>query len=165
MSSELFHYLSISPLTALHWMLAVAITLFIIDIFLQSDVVSWLSLFLFAAYFSLYLDVSIGFPLQWLLLLFVVILSVLFVVYYTLWYKLVAPLIKRAFLRNAVVEVSDRAAGETAIYRLIEGNEFVNWNGELWSAAFANTLQQAQDGEKVRIIRSESGKMLIETLH
>ncbi len=164
MSNDLFQFLNISPLTALHWMLAVAISLFILDIFLQSDFVSWLALILFSAYFSLYLDVSMSFPLQWLLLLFIVTLGLLFVFYYTVWAKLVSPIVKKLLLRNATAELHDRAAGQLATFRQIEGNDFVDWNGELWAANVNLSSARPQDGDQIRIIRSESGKMIVESI-
>lgn len=161
MINELFQLLNIDVLTFLHWMFAISITLFILDMFIQTEFVSWLALLLFSIYFTLLLEANFDLPTQWLLLVFILFLSLAFVFYYAIWSKLVSPIIKKSLLRKATVEYADRAAGQIGIFRRIDDNSFVEWDGQLWQASSSQHLSQFQDREEVLIGKSELGKLTI----
>lgn len=162
--AELFNLLNIDVLTFLHWMLAISITLFIIDIFLQTELISWGALLVFAIYFTALLESKLDLPIQWLCLVFIIFLSLAFVFYYTVWCKLVRPVINKSLLRQATVEYSERASGQKGTFRIIDGKNFVEWDGVLWQASDLSAdvpLHQLCDQEEVTIVKSELGKLTI----
>ncbi len=162
--AELFNFLNIDVLTFLHWMLAISITLFIIDIFLQTELISWGALLVFALYFTALIESKLDLPIQWLCLVFILFLSLAFVFYYTVWCKLVRPVINKSLLRKATTEYPDRAAGQKGSFRIIDGKNFVEWDGELWQAVASEDkqkLSQFHDREEVTIVKSELGKLTI----
>ncbi len=151
-------------LTFLHWMLAVSITLFILDIFIQTEFISWGSLLIFALYFTMLLEANFDIPTQWLLLIFIIFLAIAFVFYYAVWCKLVKPSINKSLLRKATIEYADRASGETGVFRIIDGKFFIEWDGILWQASNVDTdvpLNNYADQEEVTIVKSELGKLYI----
>lgn len=164
MMTDFFQFLNIDALTFLHWMLAVSISLFILDIFCQTEFISWVSLLTFALYFTLLIEHNMDLPVQWVFIVFFLFLTLAFVFYYAVWSKMINPAIKKSLLRKATVEYADRATGQTGTFRRIDEQCFVSWDGELWQAATDKAeekLSQFEDREEVTITKSELGKLYI----
>ncbi len=164
MPLELISSLQIDPMSVLHWMLAISITLLVLDLFIQTEFISWVSLLIFAGYISLLCDTHLDLPIQWTVLVFIAGLALSIALYYALWSKL-QLLIKKTLLRKATPEYLNRAAGEIAIYRLMEGASFVEWNGELWSAQAEKSNDEFSEREQVKISRQVSGKLFIRKIN
>lgn len=154
----ILNFLGIDTLTFLHWFLAVAITLLMLDCFTQTDFLSVLAIILFAEYFEGVLSKLI--PLQWLVVVYVLLLILSFFIYVTLWRKFVYVFIRHTLLRNATRESYESMAGENGIFRIIDGKKFVDWNGELWQVECPN-LYNFHNGEDVIILSNNNGKLTI----
>ena len=109
MSSAIFlaDFFGISNGTFLHWMLAISLTLLVLDVFCNTEVLSWISLLVFALWGTMQFDL----PVQWSVLVYVLILILSAVFYYTLWTHGVRRLVMDVILRRAPREAQDNLAG------------------------------------------------------
>lgn len=139
-----------------HWLLAVAVTLLVLDIFFQTEALSLVSAGLFALYFTLWVDA----PLQWDVLVFLGFALLVLVLYMLFWRQFVLPLVSRLLLKNAVRESVENAPGSTGVFRRIDDACFVEWNGELWTVE-AEDLDAFSDREPVLIQNQSNGTFLI----
>ncbi len=162
MTEQLFHFFNIDPWSALHWMIAISLTLFIFDIFLQTEVISWISVLLFSVYFTLYIDATVDLPTQWMVLLFIVTLSFVIILYYTLWVKIVRPFCDSSFMRKAIPERDERAVNQVVRFRVIEEKEFVEFEDALCDAVVADADVLIYDGDIVRIIAIHDGIFIVQ---
>ncbi|MFI3290553.1 MAG: hypothetical protein R3Y46_01590 [Opitutales bacterium] len=161
MIQELFNLIGISPFTVLHWIFAISLTLFILDIFFQTEVISWGALFFITVYFTSLTSSMLDIPMQWDILIFIIYLALAFTFYYTIWYSIVGSAAKKTLLRKATPEQHERVVNESGVFRIIEGQYFVEWNGELWNASSKEDIKNFTDKELVKIEKSEAGCLFI----
>ena len=154
-------YLGVSPFVFLHWMLAVAVTIFLVDIYIQTEILSIGALLIFVSYISSLFDAYLGIPIQWSIVVFFLCTCLVFSFYYVVWKKAVGPILSKIYFREKSKEAIETVTGKSAIFRLIDGNPFIEWNGELWSAESSAGINSFSDKEKVEILKQESGKFLI----
>lgn len=107
MSILLADFFGISNATFLHWMLAISLTLLVLDVFCNTEVLSWVSMLVFALWATMQFDL----PVQWMVLVYVLVLIVCAVFYYTLWTHCVRRLVMDGVMRNAPREAQDNLAG------------------------------------------------------
>lgn len=120
-------FLGIDHGTFLHIMLAVAITLLVLDIFVCTELLSWVSLLLFAAWGTW----LVGAPWQWSVLMFVGFLALVCVLYYTLWVQCVRRVVMDLVLRNSPRESTEQVVGKSATV-LGEGeNLCIRWEDHI----------------------------------
>ena len=120
-------FLGIDHGTFLHIMLAVAITLLVLDIFVCTELLSWVSLLLFAAWGTW----LVGAPWQWSVLVFIGFLALVCVLYYTLWVQCVRRVVMDLMLRNSPRESTEQVVGKTATV-LGEGeNLCIRWDDHI----------------------------------
>lgn len=120
-------FLGIDHGTFLHIMLAVAITLLVLDIFVCTELLSWVSLLLFAAWGTW----LVGAPWQWSILVFIGFLAVTCALYYTLWSQCIRRFIMNLVMRNAPRESTEQIAGKTASV-LGEGEQLcIRWDDHI----------------------------------
>ena len=100
MTPLLADFFSLSNGEFLHWMLAVALTLLVLDVFINTELMSWAALVIFAAWGTW----EIGLPLQWSVLVFLGFLTLGFALYFTLWNRCVRPLFMHTLNRRAPKE-------------------------------------------------------------
>lgn len=100
MSPILAEFFSLSNGEFLHWMLAVALTLLVLDVFINTELMSWAALVIFAAWGTW----EIGLPLQWSVLVFLGFLTLGFALYFTLWNRCVRPLFMHSLNSRAPKE-------------------------------------------------------------
>lgn len=164
MAEFIFQLIPVAPLTFLHWMLAISVTLFLLDVFIQTDIFVILSLLLFSLYATLLVDVHCSLPVQWDLLVFLIFIALAFAFYCLVWHKLLSPFLCKLFLSKASQESFETAAGQKAVFRLIEHQFFVEWNGELWPADSSCALSSFSDREEVVIESLDGGKLFIKKI-
>ncbi len=120
-------FLGIEHGTFLHVMLAVAITLLVLDIFICTELLSWVSLLLFASWGTW----LVGAPWQWSVLVFIGLLALVCVLYYTLWVQCVRRVIMDWVLRNAPRESTELVAGKTAVVLGEGDNLCIRWDDHI----------------------------------
>jgi len=133
------------------WVLALALTVLFLDVFLSTDFLSIVALLGVSVYGALLLNVSA----KWMVLvaLFSCVASV--ALFYTLWKRVVLKIILSLF-GTGLKEAIHSARGQTAQLREIGGNFFVLWNGDLWPAEF-DSKSFFSDGQLVFIQKVEAG--------
>lgn len=56
-------------------------------------------------------------------------------------------------------------SGQEGVFRLINDETFVKWNGDLWMTATPNTdKENFTDGQRVKIVHSSNGKLTVKEL-
>ena len=113
--------------TFLHIMLAVAITLLVLDIFICTELLSWGALLLFAAWGTW----LVGAPWQWSVLVFIGFLALVCVLYYTLWVQCVRRVVMDLILRRAPMESTEQVAGKTASVLGEGDNLCIRWEDHI----------------------------------
>lgn len=109
------------------WVIAIGLTVIIVDVFFETEILSIGALLGISVYFSLLFDVAA----KWRVL--IAILCWLFVtaLFYAVWKRFLTPLIRRGFT-GGIDEAIHSAVGATCEFRLIDDKGFVYWNGDLW---------------------------------
>lgn len=120
-------FLGIDHGTFLHIMLAVAITLLVLDIFVCTELLSWVSLLLFAAWGTW----LVGAPWQWSVLVYIGFLVLVCVLYYTLWVQCVRRVVMDFVLRNAPRESTEQVCGKTAVVLGEGDNLCIRWEDHI----------------------------------
>lgn len=106
MAATLF---GIEPGVFLHWMLAICQTLLVLDIFCNTEVLSWAALMVLAAWGTLQFEL----PVQWMVLVFILLLLVAAGIYYTLWNHCVSRFFMGLLTRSAPLDGQDSLIGKT----------------------------------------------------
>jgi len=120
-------FLGIDHGTFLHIMLAVAITLLVLDIFVCTELLSWVALLLFSAWGTW----LVGAPWQWSILVFLGFLGLTCVLYYTLWVQCVRRVIMGGVMRNTPQESTELVAGKTAIVLGDDEHLCIRWDDHI----------------------------------
>lgn len=137
------------------WVLAISITVILIDIFLETEILSSLSLLAVSAYFAALVDVS----LKWQLLITLICWLGTSLFYYLIAKQFMIPLVNTLIPKGQKESIHE-AVDSIAEYRLIESQSFVLWNGDLWPVSNQDTTQ-FNDHDKVRIESVHNGVFTI----
>lgn len=100
-------FFGVSNATFLHWMLAVSLTLLVLDVFCNTEFLSWVAMLVFALWATMQFEL----PVQWSVLVFVLALIVCAVFYYTLWIHCVRRLVMDCIMRRAPKEAQENLEG------------------------------------------------------
>lgn len=158
---ELLNWIGLDPATCLYWIFGISITLFVLDIFFQTELITWGALVLFSTYLTLLVEHYTDMSTLWSVLLFCAILGIFIYIYCTVWRKFVKALLEKTLMRNAAKEQTERASGQTGIFRKISGSYFVELEGELWQASCdSEPLSAFSDQDEVSIIKCDEGAIL-----
>ena len=123
-------------LSGLLWVIAIGLTVIVIDVFFETEILSVAALLGISIYLTLLFDVA----LKWRVLLGFSSWLTVTALFYLVWKRFVAPLMRKG-IAGGIDESSLSATGATGEYRLIDGKAFVYWNGDLWP------LKREQDNE------------------
>lgn len=134
-------------------MLAVAITLLVLDIFVCTELLSWVALLLFAAWGTW----LVGAPWQWSVLIFIGFLVLACVLYYTLWVQCVRRVIMGWVMRNAPSESTEQLVGKSATVVGDGENLCVRWDDHIIPIEEADRSGLAA-GDKVVIDALREGR-------
>jgi hypothetical protein len=137
------------------WVIAVAITIIVLDIFFSTEILSATAILGVATYFTLLFDIS----WQWRVLLALICWLASMALFYSLWRLFVAPAVLKVF-SSGIKESVHLAEGDIGEFRSIEGKMFVLWNAELWPVESSST-EELSDREKVLIEKVEKGVFTI----
>ena len=115
------------------WLLALALTLFVIDIFTDEEgIVSWCGVISIATWATW----RVGAPLVWSVLVFIAAFFLAGAAWYWLFRGFVGRPIRNLLQKNAAVEAVSAIKGAKGSLHLVEGRVFFRWNGdELWPVA------------------------------
>lgn len=139
------------------WLLALSITLFILDIFVAGEWLTWLSIIALSFYITWRIDP----PLIWGIVTTITVFCTTVTLYYIFLRRCIQKLVRRTILRNAPEEVIERIVGQKAVIRIVNGTPFVKWNGELWSIAGSTQNTSLQNGLIVTIKGIKDGNVVL----
>lgn len=153
-------FLWMSDSTFLHWLLAVAITALVLDVFFQTEIISWGSLIVFAIWATVKCDL----PVQWSILVFIIFLGIALALYFTIWKQLVNRFTDKVLLKNAPKETLDSYVGGKGEICGEGDNMCVKYNSELHPVAEA-CRDNLSAGDKVVIREFKDGYAVVESIN
>ncbi len=121
------------------WLLAVAITMFVIDIFLPTEILSWISLLMISVYVVWKIDP----PILWGILIFIITFSSVTIFYYLFLRRFISPIVSKTIVRNSPKQKLSSIVGEKVIIENVKGINMVKCCGELWPIASTSPLLKA----------------------
>ena len=138
------------------WLVALSLTLFVLDIFLMTEFLSWggvLSL-------STWLVWKIDAPIKWSVLIFVVTFTGFSFLYVFLFRNTIGIAIRKILQGKSPEEGLYSLVGKKGEVRKIEGNYFISVDGELWS--IRNEGINFMDGDIKSIVSITDGVVSVE---
>ena len=145
-------FLSSADGTFLHWMLAIAITLIILDVFFCTEWLSFLSLITFAAWGAWRLDL----PTQWSGLVFLVFLGIGITFYYACWRGFIRNTVSKTFLKNASEEQINSMVGRVGTIIGERDAACIKVQDEIYPIAH-DCQEGLREGEQVAITSFKEG--------
>ncbi len=150
MIQSLFEFLSLPATDVLHWLLAIAVTLFLFDLFWGLDILSTFALLFFATYVTLYLELSLQLPTHWSIIVFILTLVLAI---------LISTLISRYI--NAHFTLKDFSnqdlTGTKARLIIIAGEYFIQHDGTLVNVSMTNNEKTACENDLVCVVGCSTG--------
>lgn len=133
------------------WLLALTLTLFVVDIFLATEVMSWCGILSLAIYFTW----RIGPSWKWGILVFLLAFIGSGFLYYFVFRVFIGKPIRELIQRGAPDEVVERLKGATGTIHYVDGVPMFRWNGdELWPITPGFT---ANEGARVVVTSIKDG--------
>lgn len=152
-------FFGVSNGTFLHWMLAISLTLLVLDIFCSTEVLSWISMLVFALWGTMQFDL----PVQWSVLVFILILIICAVLYYTLWTHCVRRLVMDGIMRRAPKESQEKLSG--TLGRIVgEGESLSVKYGDQYLPVATENRSAVTPGDRVEITAVEHGFAYVKRL-
>jgi membrane protein implicated in regulation of membrane protease activity len=133
------------------WVLALSVTVILIDVFFQLEVLSAIALLAVSTYFAALCDVAV----KWQLLITLACWLVSSLFFFLVARKFMIPLVNLIIPKGEGESIL-KAGGSLAVYRLIDNEPFVYWNGDLWPVSNEDTAH-FKDHDKVRIESAANG--------
>jgi len=133
------------------WVIAISLTVILLDIFFNTEVLSGLALLGVSVYLAALCDVSI----KWQILIVLISWLISSLFFFGIARKLMIPLVQK-IIPPGRDEALHEAIDSIAEFRLIDDKSFVYWNGDLWPLSNEDT-SHFNDHDKVRIEAVENG--------
>ena len=139
------------------WLLALSLTLFVVDLFVPTEIISWIGLWMLSGY----LTWRIGAPLPWCIIVFIIVLVMFSLLYYYGFRVFVSMALAKYLQRNAPPERIDAINGAVGEVHFVAGKPMFRWNGdELWP--IRNPKCAVSEGMPVVVRRFHEGFVEIE---
>ncbi len=140
------------------WLLALALTLFVVDLFTDEEgVLSWLGVAAVAGWATW----RVGAPLKWSILIFIMAFVVSGALWYWLFRGVIGVPVRRLVQRKAPDEAIVKIRGAKGTLRVVGGKVMFRWNGdELWPVA--NPPPGASDGQEAEAAGMDGGQVVLE---
>ncbi len=111
------------------WLLALALTFFVLDFFVSnSETLTWAACLVIAVYVTW----RVSPPFLWAILIFIAVFCATICCYYLVMRQFREMVVRRTLLRNAPSETLARIVGQTGTVIHANGEYFMRWEGELW---------------------------------
>ena len=138
------------------WLLAILLTLFLLDAILMSKVLSHVAVFLTSAWLCLRFLTWGKWTVFWAVLIFLAV----YLAYYVIFARIVGSLVAKALLRGSPEEKLQRIVGQTGHIRIVAGTAMFKWSGEFWP--IQEEHPDFRDGEVVKCIDFSDGCAVVE---
>lgn len=137
------------------WLVALALTLFVVDIFLMTEILSWGGVLALASWLTWRIDA----PLKWSVLIFIGAFTGFAFVYVFLLRATIGAVVRRVIQGRAPDETLYAIVGKTGRIRIIGGRVFANVDAELWPVATSD--ESFTDGVNVKVTAIKEGVVLV----
>ena len=139
------------------WLLALALTLFVVDLFTDEEgVLSWCGVGAVAAWATW----RIGAPAMWSVLVFIGAFLVSGAAWYWLFRGFVGQPVRRLMQKGAPDEAIGAIKGAKGTLRVVDGKVMFRWNGdELWPVA--NPPAEVADGQAAESAGMQDGQVVL----
>lgn len=151
MSTWVADFLWISDGEFLHYWVAISLTLIVLDFFLDTEILSWIALGVFAAWATAFVDPSPA----WATLVFINF-YVLAGLFYIFVFKTITNFIVNFATRNAPPELNDTLKGKTGVIGGEEFNMGVSIDGVIYPVA-EECREKLTAGDIVKITDFKNG--------
>jgi hypothetical protein len=139
------------------WVFAIGLTIVVVDVFFETEILSVGALLGISIYVSLLFDVDV----KWRVLIAIGCWLIVTALFYTVWKRFVTPLLRRGFTKG-MDEAILSAVDATGEFRLIDGKAFVYWNSDLWPVDLDEDGSQSADLDDGRF--NDRDKVVIKTV-
>ena len=136
------------------WLLAIILTIFLIDLILIARPLGHLAVILMTAWLCLRFGPWGKWTVFWGILIFLGVYAIYFLAYTT-----VGKLIAKTFLRGSPEEILHRIIGKTGHIRIVSDKIMFKWNDELWPIQEDHPI--FQDGDNVKCIDFKDGIAIV----
>ncbi len=141
------------------WLLALALTLLVLDMFIATEALTWSAFAVVAGYLTWVLGPS---PL-WAVLIFLGIFLGLSLLFYCCGVRVITKrIVARYLLRGSPKETIDRIVGQEGVIYKQSDRAFLKWNGELWPIDGA--IDHLKDGDRARVVAFREGSVEVNPL-
>lgn len=142
--------------TFLNWALAIGVTLLVLDLFCNTEIIAWIALFCFATWATF----LTGVPLQWSLLIFLLYLAAAAALYYAVWSVFVRPFVVGLMLKHGPAEEDQLLVGRRGTI-VGEGDEMhLRLADELWPVA-ESSRSGLKPGDSATVISYRNGQVTV----
>jgi len=143
------------------WLLALALTLFVTDLFQQTEILSWWGVLSLSCYLTWRIDA----PFKWSVLVFLLSLLLFSALYYFVFRAFVGRAFARLVMKNAPPETVSAIASAAGKIHFAGGKPMFRRDGddELWP--IRNPPADAVEGMPVVAKNLQDGFIILEPLH
>lgn len=135
------------------WLVAFALTLFVVDIFVSTEFLSWCGVMSL----SMWLTWRVHVNWKWDALVFIGSFVLFAFAYYWGVRASIGRLVKNWMQKGAPMEVSGRIIGAVGVVHYVEGRPFFKWNGEELLPIMEDVRTTFQESEIVSVVRLVDG--------
>ena len=138
--------------------MAFALTLFVVDIFVATEIMSWCGVLSLSAWLTWRIHAN----WEWAILLFVGSFVLFAFVYYWGIRVTIGRLVRSWMQKGAPPEITDRIVGAVGVIHQVEGRSFFKWNGEELLPVMDDGRSVFQEGEVVAVDRLVDGAVILQ---
>lgn len=140
------------------WLMAFALTLFVVDIFVATEILSWCGVLSLSAWFTWRIHAN----WKWTILLFIGSFVLFAFVYYWGIRVTIGRIVRSWMQKGAPKEIADRIIGAVGTIHQVEGRSFFKWNGEELLPVVDDGRTSFREGEVVVVERLVDGAVVLQ---
>lgn len=140
------------------WLVAFALTLFVIDIFVATEILSWCGVLSLSAWLTWRIHAN----WKWTILLFIGSFVFFAFVYYWGIRVTIGRIVRSWMQKGAPKEITDRIIGAVGTIHQVEGRSFFKWNGEELLPVMDDGRTSFREGEVVVVDRLVDGAVVLQ---
>ena len=137
------------------WLVALSLTLFVLDIFFMTEVLSWAGVLSLSAWLTWRIDV----PFKWMILVFIASFIGFAFLYWFCFRNTVGTIVRRILQGKSPKESLYALEGAKGRIKCISNKMFLDVEGELWPVAPGSA--NVGDGAIVRVTMVKNGAAVV----
>ena len=140
------------------WLVALSTTLFIVDIFLMTEILSWGGVLSLAAWLTWRIDA----PWKWSVLVFIGSFVAFAMLYVFLLRNTIGRMVRKFMQGKAPDEAIHAIVKKVGMVHIIDNRLFVSVDGELWP--ISSSCGVFLEGDMVKILSLQEGEVFVAPL-